>query len=194
MNDTAPRLRGIGSHHSADPQTDEWLTPPKVLDALGPFDLDPSAPKVRPWPTADEHYTIDDDGLSKPWHGRVWLNPPYSEITPWMRRLARHGDGIALVFARCETAWWFDHVWPHADGFLFLAGRLTFHLGDGTGSKPGHNSGGPSVLIAYGPANFDRLRTCGLAGALVPKAHVLPSSPIPPLRSAPLGGLFEEPR
>lgn len=169
-----PRLPGIGAHHSANPQTDEWLTPPHILDALGPFDLDPCSPHNRPWPTAAEHYTASDDGLDLPWHGRVWCNPPYSTIGPWMARLADHGNGIALVFARCETAWWFDHVWPHADGYLFLAGRLNFRLSDGTHPKSGHNSGGPSVLIAYGTANHEQLATCGLAGALVPKAQVLP--------------------
>lgn len=146
---------------------------------------------MRPWPTADQHYTIDDDGLSLPWHGRVWLNPPYSEITPWMRRMAAHGNGIALVFARCETTWWFNHVWGHADGYLFLAGRVTFHLGDGVGSKPGHNSGGPSVLIAYGADNVERLRTSNLGGALVHRASVLPALPIA-TRRAPLGGMFQE--
>lgn len=35
----------------------EWLTPRNIVDALGPFDLDPCAPIVRPWPTAVQHYT-----------------------------------------------------------------------------------------------------------------------------------------
>lgn len=169
---SGPRLPGIGSHHSANPQTDEWLTPPYILEALGPFDLDPCSPANRPWPTAAVHYTAEDDGLSLPWHGRVFLNPPYSEITPWMAKLAGHGRGTALVFARCETAWWFDHVWPYAAA-LFLAGRVTFHRGDGTGSKAGHNSGGPSVLLAYGPDDVDRLRSCGLAGAFIEGAVVV---------------------
>ena len=54
---------GIGGHHSARSRTNEWLTPPSVLQALGPFDLDPCAPVTRPWPTAREHYTEIDNGL-----------------------------------------------------------------------------------------------------------------------------------
>lgn len=161
------RLRGIGSHHSARPQTDEWLTPPHVIRALGTFDLDPAGSIDRPWDTANHHWTIADDGLHQEWNGRVWLNPPYSEIEPWMERLAHHGDGIALVFARCETRWWFDSVWPHATALLFLRGRLTFHHPDGDLSKVGHNAGGPSVLIAYGRRNADALITSGLPGAIV---------------------------
>lgn len=160
-------LPGIGSHHSAKSKTDEWLTPPDLLASLGPFDLDPCSPVERPWPTAARHYTVEDDGLELPWEGRVWCNPPYSQLTPWMARLAAHGDGVALIFARLETACWFEHVWPAASGLLFLAGRLTFHLGDGTASKAGHNSGGPSVLVAYGEANADALAASGLRGALV---------------------------
>ena len=55
--------KGIGSHQSANMKTDEWLTPPSILKALGHFDLDPCASKNRPWNTAGVHYTIDDDGL-----------------------------------------------------------------------------------------------------------------------------------
>lgn len=167
------RLPGIGSHHSANPQTDEWLTPPGIVRALGPFDLDPCAPLDRPWDTAAAHLTAADDGLDHEWSGRVWLNPPYSEVESWMRRLAAHGQGTALVFARTETAWWFESIWPAAAALLFLRGRLTFHRPDGTPAPNGHNSGGPSVLIAYGDADADALEraasnpTGSLSGAYV---------------------------
>ncbi|WP_223160903.1 phage N-6-adenine-methyltransferase [Salinicola aestuarinus] len=85
-------------------QKDEWLTPPSILEALGSFDLDPCSPVERPWDTASEHLTLHDDGLSAAWRGRVWLNPPYGRETGlWLEKLAEHGDGIALVFARTET-------------------------------------------------------------------------------------------
>lgn len=171
---TRLRLPGIGSHHSAVSATDEWLTPPALLAVLGTFDLDPCAPPPagRPWPTARRHFSLEDDGLSQDWTGRVFVNPPYSEVEMWMDRLAEHGDGIALVFARCETAWWFRSVWPVAAGILFLAGRVTFHRGDGSASKAGHNSGGPSVLVAYGESNVEALRSSGLSGALVGRAEL----------------------
>lgn len=163
----ALRLPGIGSHHSANPVTDEWLTPPELLEALGPFDLDPCAPVERPWPTAAQHLTVAEDGLTSPWEGRVWCNPPYSDVAPWMRRMAGHRCGLALVFARCETSWWFDYVWPSATALLFLKGRLSFARADGSRPRAGHNSGGPSVLVAYSEADADRLRESRLAGALV---------------------------
>lgn len=158
-------LPGIGAHHSARVQTDEWLTPPGLVAALGPFDLDPCSPVERPWPTAARHLTVYDDGLDEPWEGRVWLNPPYSQIEAWMARLAAHGQGTALVFARTETAWWFDSVWGHAGAALFLKGRVTFLRGDG--SAPASNSGGPSVLLAYGELDASRLAASQLPGALV---------------------------
>ena len=54
---------GLSSHQSARMKKDEWLTPPEILRALGPFDLDPCAPADRPWPTAALHYTVRDNGL-----------------------------------------------------------------------------------------------------------------------------------
>jgi phage N-6-adenine-methyltransferase len=160
-------LPGIGSHHSARRLTDEWLTPPHVIEALGPFDLDPCSPVGRPWPTAARHLTVEDDGLSEPWEGRVWLNPPYSDVERWVARLADHNHGTALVFARAETRWFFRWVWQRASALLFLEGRLTFLRPDGTLSKEGHNAGGPSVLVAYGAADRHALLTSGLSGAVV---------------------------
>lgn len=124
---SGPRLPGIGAHHAANPQTDEWLTPPVILNALGSFDLDPCAPHDLPgWTRCARYYTASDDGLSAPWDGDVWLNPPYSDAARWMARMAAHGQGVALVFARTETRWWFESVWPHATALLFLSGRVSF--------------------------------------------------------------------
>lgn len=160
-------MTGIGSHQSARMLNDEWLTPPHVLAALGDFDLDPCSPVERPWPTAGQHLTVHDNGLARPWNGRVWLNPPYGkEAAQWLERLAAHGKGTALIFARTETSMFFDHVWTKADALLFLRGRLHFHYV--TGARAAANSGAPSVLIAYGQADAVTLRDCGLPGAFVP--------------------------
>ena len=169
--------RGMGSHQSAQMLKDEWLTPPEVIKALGgpeSFALDPCAPINRPWDMAQQHYTISDNGLLKPWSGRVWFNPPYGGpaiVGPWMRRMADHGHGTALTFARTETDLFFETVWEAATAVLFIRGRLYFHHADG--KRADANSGAPSVLIAYGEANAACLRRCGLAGAFVGRAEMI---------------------
>lgn len=109
---------------------DEWLTPPEIIKALGLFDLDPCAPIVRPWDMAEHHYTIQDDGLSQIWHGRVWLNPPYGRETfKWLERLATHEEGgIALIFARTETRGFHEQIWGKAHSVFFFRGRISFLL------------------------------------------------------------------
>lgn len=78
--------------------SDDYLTPRWVFDMLGlTFDLDVAAP---PWDThvpAARKYTKADDGLTAPWEGRVWMNPPYSRVNTWAHRFMEHGHGIALV-------------------------------------------------------------------------------------------------
>lgn len=144
---------------------EDWLTPPEIVRALGPFDLDPCSPVGRPWDTATTHYTVLDNGLAKPWAGRVWLNPPYGDKTAaWMERLAKHGNGIALIFARTETGTFFPWVWDHADALLFVRGRLSFYTKEG---RRGGTAGAPSVLIAYGSENARRLASAGIPGAFV---------------------------
>lgn len=159
-------MSGIGSHQSARMLNDEWLTPPEVIRALGHFDLDPCAPIVRPWDMAAKHYTIEDNGLAQPWIGRVWMNPPYGQETgKWLARLADHGDGIALIFARTETRMFFEQVWNKASAVLFVEGRLHFHYVDGR--RAAANSGGPSCLVAYGRNNAQLLAMCPVPGKAV---------------------------
>jgi hypothetical protein len=149
----------MGGHQSSDMGKDEWLTPPEIIKMLGSFDLDPCSPGLRrPWDTAKIHYSLQEhgDGLLCEWIGRVWLNPPYGRETGnWLAKLADHGNGIALIFARTETEMFFEQVWERADALLFLRGRLHFYHVDGT--KAAANAGAPSVLIAYGENNVNSL-------------------------------------
>ena len=89
----------------------------------------------------------------------------YHPSGKWLARLVEHGDGIALIFARTETEVFHRWGWESADAMLFLRGRLHFHDVDGSRAKA--NAGGPSVLIAHGKENAERLRTCGLPGFYV---------------------------
>jgi len=156
----------IGGHQSAKMGKDEWLTPPEIINALGGFDLDPCSPVNRPWDTAKQHYTIDDNGLLKEWHGRVFCNPPYGRATGrWLGRCAEHRDCTALIFARTETAMFFEFVWPKAKALLFIEGRLHFHHVDGT--RASSNAGAPSVLVAWDYKNAGALAGCGIKGQFV---------------------------
>lgn len=145
-------------------RSDTWMTPRELLAKLGPFDLDPCSPVNRPWDTAAHHYTIEDDGLKQPWVGRVFVNPPYSGWVPFLKRLAEHGNGIALIFARTETEGFFQYVWPCAQAILFIKRRVRFCRADGSF---GGGSTAPSVLIAYGQNNVEVLRGSGIEGKLV---------------------------
>ncbi len=163
-------LRGMGGHHSARADKDEWLTPPELLRALGDFDLDPCSPVNRPWPTAARHLTWQDNGLLVEWKGRVWCNPPYGrEAGRWLARCAEHGNATALIFARTETADWQAHVWAKADAILFLFGRLHFHHVDGR--RAAANSGAPSALISYNAENTRFLENSQLPGRLIRLAN-----------------------
>lgn len=169
----APRFSGIGGHHSHRTKTTEWLTPPEIIEALGgaaTFALDPCASEVRPLETARRCFTKADNGLLQRWEGPVWLNPPYgADVGAWLSRLADLGDGIALVFARTETASFVRHVFARASGILFVAGRINFLVGQPwvdnltgrryeVGERAPRNSGAPSVLCSYGQGCLQRLR------------------------------------
>ena len=146
-------------------QTVIWLTPPPLLARLGIFDLDPcAAPPPRPWATASYHFDgREQDGLCEPWFGRVWMNPPYTGIGPWLEKMAKHGSGISLIFVRSETRAWQDWVFPYAHSILYVAGRISFHKSDGSAVSTGT---APSALISYSPFDTAILRLSGIKGSL----------------------------
>ena len=147
----------IGFAHDRDLENgkEEWLTPPEIIKALGDFDLDPCAPVNRPWEMAKAHMTIHDNGLIKPWHGRVWLNPPYGgETGKWMARAAEYGNVTALIFARTETIQFFESIWPKAKAVCFIKGRLSFYHVTG---KKGGTAGAPSMLVTWDDDNANIL-------------------------------------
>jgi hypothetical protein len=89
------------------------------------FDLDPCMPPDGvDWIPVDRYYTQADDGLTQPWHGRVWMNPPYSETAPWADRFIIHRHGVALV-PHSRSAWW-GRLWRSADA-IADAGMFRFH-------------------------------------------------------------------
>jgi phage N-6-adenine-methyltransferase len=146
---------------------DDWQTPMQIIAALGHFDLDPCANNDAPTRCAASGFTIDQDGLSRKWKGRVWLNPPYGGEAPaktWLSKLAQHGNGVALVPPRVGARWFHEVVLSRADAILFLKGRVAFI--DPAAQKPVNGNNADSVLIAYGSANVIAFERCGLDGRL----------------------------
>jgi hypothetical protein len=85
---------------------DDYYTPKWIFDRMGlTFDLDVSSPPGGiEWLPATRYFTQEDDGLVQPWSGRVWMNPPYSQSTPWVRKFIEHHHGVALL-PHAKSAW-----------------------------------------------------------------------------------------
>lgn len=142
----------MAEHEPTIGQSDEWYTPPEIFTALGlTFDLDPCSPGPSHWVPARMVYTKANDGLSRPWFGCVFMNPPYGGRhghIPWLRRFLQHGNGIAIVRAYTSSGWF--HTWAvQAETMLFPRGKTKCIRADGTiGSQPGHGI----VLLGMGEA------------------------------------------
>jgi len=121
--------------------TDEWYTPPEIFKAIGvKFDLDPCSPGPDHWVPANHIYTIKDDGLSQPWSGTVFMNPPFGGRNghiPWLEKFTDHKNGVAIVRAYTSSKW-FQEFAPQMDIVLFPKGKTKFIRPDGSvGKSPG---------------------------------------------------------
>lgn len=167
----------LGSHQQSVGKSQTHITPRWIIDRLGPFDLDPAAADPRPWACAATNWSTH--GLERDWFGLVYLNPPFDryEVGSWIAKLAAHGNGITLLHARTEAAW-FEPIWQHAAAILFLADRIKFCRPDG--SEQPANSGAPPILAAFGDEAVLRLHRCGIAGSLVTRWYVQAASSVRP--------------
>ena len=139
------------------PQTattsDDYWTPKWLFDALGiEFDLDVACPPGGPPHTpAKAWYTQETNGLTSPWFGRVWMNPPFSNLTPWVNKFVDHANGICLL--PFSKSYWFEKLWNTADALTLPPIRIKFDQGP---------IFMPVVLAAYGNDNVNALRNSGL--------------------------------
>lgn len=147
-------------------QSDDWYTPAYIFDALGcRFDMDVAAPIDGPRYVPTSRW-LSSGGLTAPWDGFVWMNPPFghqSTKRAWLRRFFGHGNGIALVPDRTSAPWWQEFA-PMASAILFVAGKIKFERPDGTvGESPGTGT----CLFAAGERAASVLRRSGLGLVLM---------------------------
>ncbi|MCC7424469.1 MAG: hypothetical protein IT428_29735 [Planctomycetaceae bacterium] len=143
-------------HVARNSGNNECYTPAAIVnaarEALGGLDLDPaSCEEANAVVRAERFYAIADDGLSLPWAGRVFLNPPYSTdlISQFIGKLTWHVDAgdveaaVVLVNNATETGWFADLV-ALSSAVVFPYGRVRFW-------KPAGDTGSPlqGQAIAY---------------------------------------------
>lgn len=154
------------THESTCNESKEWYTPKYIFDSLDfRFTMDVCSPgrDIVPWIPAPIHLTVLENGLSFPWEGSVWMNPPYGTDTPrWLHKLWKHGKGIALVFSRTDRQW-FHRYAACANGILFLEKRVQFisssqaeQYAAGWNVK-NSGSGAGSMLLAFGDDEYNAL-------------------------------------
>ena len=147
-------------HNEIDHGTsDDYYTPPFIFEALGlHFDLDVcSPPNGAPWIPANAFLSPVEDGLATDWHGKVWMNPPYSKPALWVSKWLSHGNGLGLV--PMSKSQWFDTLWEsEAVAAISMPNKMKF-------MKPNGETMGifmPCLLIGIGADNIKAMRSSGL--------------------------------
>lgn len=138
--------------------TDDWATPVDVIRKLeaefGRFDLDPCATDETA--KADSYFTKEEDGLAQHWSGLVFVNPPYSNVTPWVEKAIAecalgNARSLLLLPNNTDTAWFHDLVLKHCH-VRFLRGRIAFLGHDG---EPVKGNRGGNIIVMASDHNLD---------------------------------------
>ncbi len=151
----APAERGLFTEYGPlclAPRTltvDDFYTDPNIIKAarsvLGTIDLDPSShPVANRVVKATRFFTLHDDGLSKPWSGCVWLNPPFSEWKSWVPKIIAEWQSgnvsqmCVLCATRTLTAQYFWDIHQHCTSLCIFRGRIPFWGGLAASPDDGH--------------------------------------------------------
>jgi hypothetical protein len=147
-------------------ETAEWYSPAEPValahELMGGIDLDPaSSAEANELVRAAQIYTAEDDGLSKPWPGRVWLNWPggrnenhESNAELWSAKLVSEFTGgvtreaTCLVFNVQTAAVWWQRLWDYP--ICFVRGRMSFRRPRAAGEgddRPVHSN----AIVYLGP-------------------------------------------
>lgn len=115
-------------------RSEAWETPQDFFDNLNDefhFDLDACA--IPENAKCERFFTPEQDGLSQPWTGNVWCNPPYGkDISKWIAKAQNEikqnaNVVVLLVPARTDTRWFHDYLYNKPNVELrFVKGRLKF--------------------------------------------------------------------
>ncbi len=145
--------------------SDDCYTPRWVFDAMGlHFDLDVAALPGGPWHVpCDRWYTAQDDGLSQPWDGLVWCNPPYSAAEQWIARWEQHAQGCLMTQVASRQSW--RHRLYGAADALYI-GQVQFVRPDGSTL----NFGWTPICVAFcgvGIEPAERLAAADRYGAVL---------------------------
>lgn len=117
-----------------------------MFRVLGDVDLDPCADVDPEQHFADKNWHVDGN---RPWHGRVFVNPPYSRLAMWVPLMSRPGPDavVALIPPSTGTRYWHEHVFSSAQAVCFVAGRLSFR--DPLTNEPGTNNRYDSAFVLW---------------------------------------------
>ena len=115
---------------------------------MGAIDLDPaSCVQANEIVRAVKYYDQSADGLSQPWRGRVWLNPPYDTFAPkfFAKFCEEYEAGhipmaILLLGVHHLTTVWFQQVEAFSAMLSLPARRLKFTSSLAQGNPPMHGS------------------------------------------------------
>lgn len=148
-----------GSNTPAE-QRDLWRTPPALFACLNAefcFQLDAAAAAHNA--LCRKFITAEQNTLETPWAdylsipGYVWLNPPYSDITPFVKKASAESANqigtVMLVPADTSVGWFKEAIQTASEVRFITAGRLAF-INPVTGKPVSGNNKG-SMLIIWHP-------------------------------------------
>jgi phage N-6-adenine-methyltransferase len=150
-HEPAPKSWSRTYPHKPDGRSDERRTPRAIFQRFGAgCTLDVAATDANA--LCQTYFTRKQDGLKQRWHGKAWLNPPYSNVAPWCRKAVEYAraGGTIIALLPAWTDGLFFHEYCALGRITFIRNRLIF------GGGPGSHAPFPSIIVEWTPQTVRR--------------------------------------
>ena len=160
------KQRVLKHHGKNKPNTVEWYTPVEFIgmarEVLGNIDLDPASNKLaQGWIQSNHYYTEKEDGLSQPWEGRIWCNPPYGNapkkfLNKGLSEFKTANMTAGIFLLNRSGAEWYSDIKPEFTAICEVRKRIAFIDSKGVKqTSPRYNN--DFLYLGNDSAKFDEI-------------------------------------
>lgn len=141
---------------------DLWQTPEFIFNHYNKrFDFQCDVAASEHNTLCENFYDEYDNSLECMWFDVNWCNPPYSDITPWVKKAIdemENGRTTVMLIPADTSVKWFKLAFDNCSECHFISGRISFI--NSVTKKPVNGNNKGSVVFVFEPFSPLKSQVC----------------------------------